>query len=287
MDCTTRERIEDALGVRVGHARALTGGCVAPIWRVSLDDGSDVVVKQGEGLGVEARSLELLREGGGLPTPRIRWRSEELLVMSWVESGGGPDARGVIEAAEALARMHMIGAGSGAPYGLEFDTRIGGLVQPNGPMPSWPTFYGERRLVAMAHDAASAGRFGLKLVREIETLSGVLGEWLPERPMASLLHGDVWSGNVLWREGRLSAFIDPAPYRGDPEVELAFITLLGTFGRDFFEAYGRLNPIDPAFWGVRREVYTLYPLLVHARLFGGTYTRQVESTVHRLSRGSA
>ena len=85
----------------------------------------------------------------------------------------------------------------------------------------------------------------------------------------------------LHRDGRVAAFIDPATHYAHPEVELAFSTLFGTFGRAFFDRYAQLRPIEPGFFERRRDVYNLYPLLVHAILFGGGYGRQVEAIAVR------
>jgi fructosamine-3-kinase len=81
--------------------------------------------------------------------------------------------------------------------------------------------------------------------------------------------------------GRIAGFIDPAIYHADPEIELAFSTVFGTFGEPFFRRYAELRPIRPGFFEVRRDLYNLYPLLVHARLFGGGYRSQVSRIVSR------
>ena len=92
----------------------------------------------------------------------------------------------------------------------------------------------------------------------------------------------MWGGNVLTREGRIAGFIDPAIYYADPEIELAFATLFGTFGDTFFARYREHRPLAPGFFDVRRDLYNLYPLLVHVRLFGGGYVGGVVRTVRRL-----
>ena len=83
-------------------------------------------------------------------------------------------------------------------------------------------------------------------------------------------------------DGRVTAFIDPAVYYGHPETELAFITLFNTFGDPFFDAYHALRPIRPGFFELRRDIHNLYPLLVHARLFGSSYLDGVERVIARL-----
>ena len=97
----------------------------------------------------------------------------------------------------------------------------------------------------------------------------------------SLIHGDVWTTNVLASSERITGFLDPAIYYADPEIELAFITLFNTFGRPFFQRYHELRPISTDFWEIRRDLYNLYPLLVHVRLFGGGYVGAVEQILDK------
>ena len=114
----------------------------------------------------------------------------------------------------------------------------------------------------------------------LETLAGQLERWLTE-PRPALIHGDLWGGNVLAASGRISGFIDPAIYYADAEIELAFSTLFNTFGKAFFSHYNELRPLAPGFFEERRDLYNLYPLLVHVRLFGGGYVGSVERTLKR------
>jgi fructosamine-3-kinase len=101
----------------------------------------------------------------------------------------------------------------------------------------------------------------------------------PERP--SLIHGDVWTTNVLAEGEQITAFLDPAIYFAHAEIELAFTTLFGTFGPAFYERYHQIRPIGPGFFETRRDLYNLYPLLVHVRLFGGSYVNSVHQILAR------
>ena len=87
---------------------------------------------------------------------------------------------------------------------------------------------------------------------------------------------------MLAERGRITGFIDPAIYFGHPEVELAFITLFNCFGEPFFQRYSELREIRAGFFETRRDVYNLYPLLVHIRLFGGGYVQQTSSVLQKL-----
>jgi fructosamine-3-kinase len=276
------EQIEAVLGVRPRRAEPLGGGCVASVVRADLPDGSRVVVKAdpagASGLSVEAASLRYLAEHTRLPVPRVLGRDgDRLLILEYVEHRGG-SGRADEHAAELLADLHGISAPA---FGFETDTRIGGLVQPGGWSEAWPEFFGRCRLAYMSREAHRAGRLSERAVARVEHLAARLDRLLPHKPRPSLIHGDVWSGNVLADGDRVAAFIDPAIYFADAEVELAFIALFNCFGDAFWRRYHELRPIDPAFFTTRRDLYNLYPLLVHTRLFGGGYAAQVESTLAR------
>jgi fructosamine-3-kinase len=116
---------------------------------------------------------------------------------------------------------------------------------------------------------------------KVESLAERLEEYLEEPERPSLIHGDVWSANVLAWGDRISAFLDPAIYHADPEIELSFISLSNSFGGRFFERYGEIRPIRPGFFELRRDLYNLYPLLVHVYFFGGGYLDSVRATLHR------
>ena len=119
-------------------------------------------------------------------------------------------------------------------------------------------------------------------MRRIERLAERLDDLLIEPAFPSLLHGDLWTGNVLTRSGRVAGFVDPAIYCGSPEIELAFGTLFGTFGEAFFEAYTSAMPLEPGFHELRLSLYNLYPRLVHVRLFGSSYLAGIDATLARL-----
>lgn len=275
------DRIEHALGQRPREVRPLSGGCVGEVYRFVLPDGQKLVAKVGGAdakLSIEGWMLRTLRERSALPVPTVLYESNALLVMERLETDGGISDSTEGHAAELIAALHNV---CGERFGLERDTLIGGLHQPNAPSEQWLPFFRDQRLRHMADDAVRAGRMPVSVQRRIDTLCEKLDRWIGETSVPSLIHGDLWSGNALAARGRIAGFIDPAIYYADPEIELAFTTLFGTFGEVFFRRYGELRPLRPGFFEERRDLYNLYPLLVHVRLFGGGYVHQVEATLHR------
>ncbi len=278
IDRALADRIETALGRRPIADQPLSGGCIADVRRVDLDGGETVVVKASGDLATEAYMLRYLAAHSTLPLPTLRHAEDDLLILDFVATGGALDDNAERHAADLLADLHGVTADR---FGHERDTLIGSLPQPNPWTASWRVFFRDQRLLHMAGLAHAAGRLPAAVLARLERFCARLEDWIAEPPRASLIHGDIWGGNVLVRGGRIAAFIDPAIYHADPEIELAFTTLFSTFGRPFFDRYAEHRPIAPGFFEDRREIYNLYPLLVHARLFGGGYAGQVDRILTR------
>ena len=258
------------------------GGCIGEVYRVDLEDGTPLVAKvdrSGEAhLGREAYMLRYLRERSELPVPEVYHGSETLLLMEFVEGSSRFSHGAERHAGELLAALHGIGADA---YGHERDTLIGNLHQPNPPMESWPAFFRDHRLLYIARMARDAGRLPDEDLKRVEHLSERLEDLIEEPNPPGLVHGDVWRANVLAKGDRITALLDPALYYADPEIELAFISLFDSFGDVFLRRYAEIRPIDPAFFETRRDLYNLYPLLVHVYYFGGGYLDSVRSSLDR------
>ena len=285
MTPSDRQRIATITGTQVTGVSPLSGGCITPTYRVDLAHGAPVVANLGDtggGLAVEGWMHDFLARHPGLPVPNLIHAEDTLLLMAFIPAGAALDEDAQTHAADLLAHLHSISAPA---YGFERATVVGGLHQPNPASTRWISFFIEQRLLYMAGLAHQAGRLPTQTRPRIETLAGRLGRWLhePERP--GLIHGDLWHGNILARHtpagNRIAAFVDPAIYHADPEIELAFTTLFDTFGPSFFQRYRQHRPISPGFFEVRRDLYNLYPLLIHIRLFGGHYLAMVQRTLSR------
>jgi fructosamine-3-kinase len=276
------EGVEAHLGERMLSVRPLGGGCIGEVYRAELEEGTPLVAKvdrEGKShLEREAYMLRYLREKSDLPVPEVYHGSETLLLMEFVEGSSRFSKKAERHAAELLARLHGITADS---YGHERDTLIGALDQPNPPTKSWVEFFRDHRLLYIALVAHEAGRLPLEDLLRVERLSEKLYELIEDPNPPALIHGDVWSANVLAKSDHITAFLDPAIYYADPEIELAFISLFDSFDRPFFDRYQEIRPIRDGFFEVRRDLYNLYPLLVHTYYFGGGYLGSVRTTLDR------
>ncbi|MCK6453738.1 MAG: fructosamine kinase family protein [Alphaproteobacteria bacterium] len=293
----------DALAAALGRAplrlAPMSGGCIAEVYRAEFADGTRAAVKWSAegGLECEAFMLRYLRRHGGLPVPDVLHGDGRLLVLEYIEHDGGLARAGEREAGRLVAALHAV---RGPRFGFERDTVIGPLPQPNPGAGRWLPFFRDHRLLHMADQAHRAGRLPAKLRGRIDALAARLDDLVQEPAHPALLHGDLWPGNVLaaadpaaksdvgradrrapGRRGRVAAFIDPAIYWGHPEMDLAFAGLFAGLGEDFLAGYAEVAPIAPGFREVRRDLYNLWPLLVHVRLFGGFYVGRVERIVAR------
>ena len=236
------------------------GGGLSRIAAVTLSDGRQVVVKDGPAPRLEAEMLEAIA-GSGAPAPTVLAVSDAVLVIEKLASGNGGDASAAL--GEAVAALH---AATGERYGWHADYAFGPVAIENAPADDWPAFFGERRLLAQVPQMPT------DLGRRTEALASDLANRLPNNPPASLLHGDLWGGNIVCAGQAVSGLVDPGCYFGHGEVDLAMLALFGSPGPRFFDAYGTLE----AGHQERRAIYQLWPAINHLRLFGQSYRPMVE-----------
>jgi len=258
--------VADATGSGVESLRRVGGGDINDAYRAELADGRSVFVKTRAGAppgeyAAEAAALRWLAEPRAIGVPAVLGASDQLLALEWLDAGGMGDEALL---GEGLARVHAAGA---ERYGGAGPLRIGSLELPNEPLDDWPEFYAERRLRPLLGHLSTSGRRAVEAV--CDRIADVAGP--PEPP--ARLHGDLWSGNVLWSGGPY--LIDPIAYGGHREVDLAMLQLFGSPGTRFFAAYEDVAPLADG-WRDRVSLYQLFPLLVHAALFGGGYGASAE-----------
>ena len=267
----------------VQHLRRLAQGAAGMVYQAEANY-APIAIKvrnnTGQDLRIEARMLQLLSDAGW-PTPQIYFASSELICMELI--GNDHQHRSIDEAnvAEMICHLHSHLQPSGR-YGMSESNYLGFLNQANQWSPSWPDFFAKKRIELRLSELPE---LPLALRRQLNRVVDRIGDLIPSNPASSLIHGDLWSGNLLFRSGKLAGVIDPAPYYADREVELAFITMFHTFGNTFFDRYHQLQPISNEFWGLRRYVYNLYPILTHCVLYPGQYESQLEQALRQITAG--
>ncbi|GGS73100.1 fructosamine kinase family protein [Nonomuraea spiralis] len=246
-------------------------------WRLQrgvLEDGRQVFAKTGAASDVFASEAAGLRWlGEAISVPEVVEVGPDRLVLSWVPEE--PPTAGAADRFGAdLARLHRAGA---AGFGAPWPGFIADLPMDNSPAGDWPDFYATRRLLPFLRRARLPARDVALVERAVERLPEVSGP--PEPP--ARIHGDLWSGNVLW-SGGTGVLVDPAAHGGHRETDLAMLALFGLPYLDrVMRAYEEECPLAPG-WRERVPLHQLHPLLVHVVLYGGSYRDALMNAVTRV-----
>lgn len=267
----------------IEEVQFLSGGCINNAVKLKTAEGS-FFIKWNEAIeedmfAAEANGLRLLRADGNLCIPEVlglgKVENKHYLLLEFIDSRyPAPDYWE--ELGRSLARQHHHSA---EEYGLDENNYIGRLPQNNEQTTHWIDFFRDQRLNVQLGLAIYKGLVSDALVKRFKSLYPKLPELLPEEPPA-LLHGDLWSGNVMVGAAGQPCLIDPAVYFGHREAELAFTELFGGFDDRFYQAYEEEKPLEPGY-NERKDIYNLYPLMVHVNLFGTSYLSGVERTLDR------
>ena len=277
--------------VKIAQTDRLSGGDINKAYGLTLTTGQHIFMKanakdNADFFTAEAAGLQAIANTHAIGTPRILCCGTDdgedvgysFLLLEYIQSAGRRKDYWEVLAQE-LAAMHTVPApveGALHQYGFSQNNFIGARPQNNTWSDSWITFFRDQRLAPQFRDADSYFSNGdrTKITKLLDNLERFLVE--PEYP--SLLHGDLWSGNVMCGPDGKAMLIDPACYIGHREADLAMTQLFGGFPPSFYEEYKKAAPLQPGY-EERRDLYNLYQLLNHLNLFGPTYLNPVLSIV--------
>ena len=243
--------------------------------KLNFNHKKDILTKESEGLGL-LRKATFLKIPATFGSGRIGDHNYLLseLITSGRQHPGYWENLGI-----GLAHLHLT---HHTLFGLEGDNYIASIRQKNLLMDNWVDFFIEQRLDPLIGKAYFDKLIPIGFLKRFQEIYPKLASLFPvEKP--SLIHGDLWSGNVIANRDGQPCLIDPAVYFGHREMDLAFSRLFGGFDNKFYSAYESVLPLEPGFEN-RMGVYNLYPLLVHLNLFGTAYLPGIERTINRLIR---
>lgn len=281
--------VEKAISEHTGHQykiskqREIGGGCINSAYQISNGE-TDWFVKTNKASLVdmfasEAEALNEMADSQTIKVPRAlcygRVESHSYLVLEYLSLSGTADME---KFAHQLADMHRISAPS---FGWHRDNVIGATEQINHQSNNWIDFWRQQRLDFQLQLAQKNG-CGRELVKQGERLSDCLEEFfVGHEPQASMLHGDLWSGNYAALNDKTPVIYDPAFYYGDRETDIAMTTLFGGFSQPFYQAYNEAWPLDKGYQQ-RIALYNVYHIINHFNLFGGGYEMQAVSMLQQL-----
>jgi fructosamine-3-kinase len=267
-------RLRQVLGCDTDDLRRVGGQHGVDHYRLVLADGRPAFAKVAAGgqasadagFAAEATSLRWLGDAKAVPVPEVLGVSDDVLVLAWVPEDSGGTAAASRFGGD-LARLHLSGA---EQFGAPWPGVIAGLPLPNDESSDWPQWFAACRLLPYARIARDRGGLTTADVRLVESVADKITELAGPSEPPSRIHGDCWSGNVLWSGGR-GWLIDPTAHGGHRETDLAMLSLFGAPNLDhIFAAYQQASPLADG-WRGRVPLHQLHPLLVHVCLFGASY----------------
>jgi len=263
--------------------QSIRGGSINSTYKISAEmfnffiKTNDTSVFE-NGFKEEVLVLQFLKNHGSI-TPKIIiegvFNKKIYLVLSWIDSAFETDKFWQNFAIQ-LANLHQ---NKSEKFGLIYSNFMGQLIQKNTFFNDFSTFFIENRLKPQIKLALNKGLLESKELKQFENLYKKIDTLIPkEKPCA--VHGDLWSGNYISASNNKAVFIDPAVYYGHREIDLAMSLLFGGFSKEFYKTYTEVYPLEKDF-KFRKDIYNLYPLLIHLNLFGKSYLRSVKTIVSK------
>lgn len=267
----------------IANTKSVGGGCINQGYRVS-GNGTEYFVKlnqasQLEMFAAEAIGLKQMYATQTITVPQpICWGiadNSSYIVLQWLDLGGS-NSQSWREMGRQLAAMHR--EGTSESFGWERNNTIGSTPQINTWTDNWADFFAEHRL---GYQLKLAKRRGGNFGDPNQVIKAVRDKLADRQPQASLVHGDLWSGNAAITDDGKPVILDPATYYGDRETDIAMTELFGGFPKAFYHGYNEVWQLDSGYQQ-RKSLYNLYHVLNHFNLFGGGYGSQAQRIINNV-----
>ena len=278
-----KKRLESIIENEIISVDFFEKGQIGDIYKLQTADKS-YILKTSEPSSMLQTEADMLIDINKykIPVPKVFDVSDRYLLMEFVAESSVSNEVKELYAAKSLSELHSV-TNESRMYGYYYDTSIASFTQKNEQTQyNWGLFLGQMRIMPMARICYERGQLSKKSVNKLETLCRDIYKRIDMSTVTpSLLHGDLWSGNILFNhEG--ATLIDPAIYFGDREMELAFILMFNTFGDTFFNSYAEIHVLSDNFYETKVPLYQVYPYLVHIALYGSAYVSGLEEQLKRL-----
>ncbi len=225
----------------------------------------------------EKNSLSCLANITSL-VPKIKFNSNELLIIDYIENNNIKDKNYQIILAEEILKIHQ---NTNEKYGFKFDAQIGALKQTNEFTDNWIIFFRDKRLNSIFELINNDNPMSSHINQRIEKLLKNIHDFIPNNPIPRLLHGDLWAGNILYNNGKLVGLIDPGIFFGHNELEIAYLTWFNFVNEEFIKIYSNIIPIEKDYFEYE-PIYQLYYCLLNVHLWDRMYIRDVEKLLNKI-----
>jgi len=280
---TLKEKLSKLLDSDILSIDYFSKGQIGDIYKVLTPDISYILKtsKPSDKLQIEANMLKDINKYD-IAVPKVYDVTESHLLMEYIDETKQDKCVDEIAAAKVLSNLHTV-TNESRMYGYYYDTTIGPFDQKNEQTQyNWTLFLGQMRIIPMAKICYDKGHLTKDIIDRLEGLCRDMYKRIDTSTIRpSLLHGDLWSGNILFNKSGATV-IDPAISYGDQEMDLAFILMFDTFGYTFFNNYSEVHPLSDDFYDVKVPLYQIYPTLVHVALYGSSYMNSLENLLKRL-----
>ena len=267
----------------IANTNSVSGGCINQGYKISSDKAEYFVklndASQIEMFVAEAIGLKQMYATDTITVPQpICYGTVDgssYIVLQWLDLGRG-SSQSYTEMGRQLAAMHRQGIAE--RFGWSRNNTIGSTPQINTQTDNWADFFAEQRI---GYQLKLAKRRGGSFPDPKKVVEAVRNKLAERQPEASLVHGDLWSGNAAIASDGFPVILDPATYYGDRETDLAMTELFGGFPAAFYQGYNEVWQLDSGYQQ-RKSIYNLYHVLNHFNLFGGGYANQAQRIIGQI-----
>tara|TARA_Y100000590_G_scaffold449261_1_gene587115 strand:+ start:2023 stop:2889 length:867 start_codon:yes stop_codon:yes gene_type:complete len=225
----------------------------------------------------EAKSLNFMNKKFPNLFPKIYFMNRKMFVMQHITNNQKKNKNTEKDLAIKISKIHQI---KNNKFGFKYDTPIGGFRQPSNFQKSWISFYANKRLGHIFEEINKSNPMPKKINFAIESILKNLKNLIPDNPEPSLIHGDLWSGNMLFNNGKLVGLIDPSICYVHKEMEISYLKWFNSISKNFYHYYSENIDLDKDFFKYS-EIYELYYSLLNVHLWDRKYIHNVEKLTRK------